>query len=131
MLRRTLLVTAAATLALAATAEARVVTYKNIVSPSGKIGCFALKYEGPGISCSAPYLPRHELDPYYALRPHGRTDVGERGDYPGYVAKRHTLRYGDTWKRPGIRCAMKQSGLTCHNLDGHGFLMAEGDLRRF
>jgi hypothetical protein len=132
MLRRTLCLTAALTLVVAGVAEARTVTYKNVVSPSGKISCYALKYDGPGIECSASYLPEiGELDTYLRLRKHGRSILGERGDYGGYLAKRHTLRYGDVWKRPGIRCSMKTSGLTCHNLDKHGFALALGNVRRF
>ncbi|HVP03747.1 MAG TPA: hypothetical protein VMT10_14345 [Solirubrobacteraceae bacterium] len=125
-------VLAAALLVAVPAAQGRVVTWKRIESPSRLISCIALKYEGPGIECSAPYLPRkYELDPYYELRPHGRTRAGERGDYPGYSVPNRILHYGDVWKRPGIRCSMARSGLTCHNLDGHGFHMARGALRRF
>jgi hypothetical protein len=133
MFRRCAGLTVAAMLALAAPGGAAVVTYKNVVSPSKLIGCIALKYGGPGIECTAPYLPgKHELDPYFALKAHGTVKTGERGDYPGYPgAKQHTLHYGDTWKRPGIRCTMQSSGLTCHNLDQHGFHIARGDVRRF
>jgi hypothetical protein len=132
MTRRIPLIALLAVLVVAAPASAKVVHFKNFHSPSGMIGCFALKYGGKGISCSAPYMPRHDLDPYYALHPHGPADPGERGDYPGYPnQKDHTLKYGDTWKRTGIRCHMKQSGLTCRNKDGHGFHIAKGDLRTF
>jgi hypothetical protein len=134
MIRRTLVFTAVLTLAVAATASAAVVTYKNIVSPSKLISCISLKYDGPGIECMAPYMPpgKYGTDPYYHLGPHGTTKVGERGDYGGYPgAKRHTLHYGDTWKRPGIRCSIDTGGLTCHNLDHHGFHIGRGTLRRF
>jgi hypothetical protein len=134
MFRRMLLLATAVTLLAAASAQARVVTYKNIASPSKLISCISLKYGGPGIECGAPYLPpgKYGTDPYYELKPHGRTRVGERGDYAGYPgAKQHTLHYGDTWKRPGIRCSIDPGGLTCHNLDHHGFHMGRGTLRRF
>jgi hypothetical protein len=117
-----------------APAAAKVVHYKRFKSPSGMIGCFAEKYGGKGIECFAPYLPegKYGTDPYYGLQPHGQAIKSERGDYPGYPnAKERTLRYGDKWKRRGIRCKMKQSGLTCRNKDGHGFHMAKGDLRTF
>ena len=119
--------------ALSGPSSAAVVTYRNVTSPSKLISCLAMKYGGPGVECSAPYLPRkYDLDPYFELHPHGKTKTGERGDYVGYPgAKQHTLRYGDTWKRPGIRCSMAANGLTCHNLDGHGFHMQKGHLRRF
>ena len=120
-------------LALSAPSGAAVVTYKNVISPSKLISCVAMKYGGPGIECSALYLPRkYDLDPYYELHAHGATKTGERGDYVGYPgAKQHTLHYGDTWKRPGIRCSMATDGLTCHNLDGHGFHIQKGHLRLF
>jgi len=116
----------------AAPASARVVTWKRIESPSKLISCFALKYGGPGIECMAPYLPRiNEFDPYYELRPHGGTRASARSDYPGYNVPNRILRYGDVWKRPGIRCSMATNGLTCHNLDHHGFHLQRGALRRF
>ena len=81
--------------------------------------------------CGAPYLPHKDLDGYIALHRHGRATLGERGDYPGYGHPRRTLRYGDTWKRPGIRCTMRTTGLWCRNLDGHGFRLAKGAVLRF
>jgi len=133
MLRRSLGLAAAVVLVAAASADARVVTYKRIVSPSKQISCHAvIPIAGGGIECSAIYLPDiGELDTFLALHKHGRSILGERGDYSGYSVKRHTLRYGDTWKRPGIRCSMATSGLTCHNLDKHGFHIARGDVRRY
>ena len=115
----------------AGVAQARTVSYNNIVSPSKLISCWAVM-DSSRIECSAPYLPDiGELDTFYALSPHGKSRVGERGDFPGFPTPRRTLRYGDTWKRPGIRCTMRRSGLTCHNLDGRGFHIAKGALRRF
>jgi hypothetical protein len=134
MTRRLSLIALLALLVVAAPASAKVVHYKNFHSPSGMIGCFALKYGGKGLECFAPYLPpgKYGTDPYYGLEPHGHAIVAERGDYPGYPhPKDKTLEYGDTWKRHGIRCHMKQSGLTCRNKDAHGFHMAKGDLRTF
>ena len=114
-------------------ATAKTVHYKNFVSPSKLISCISVKYGGPGIECSAPYIPEiGELDTYYALKPRGKSKVGERGDYPGYEnAKRRTLHYGDTYKRKGISCTMHEDGLTCRNRSDHGFHIAKGDLRRF
>lgn len=114
-----------------AIASARSVTAYNIVSPSKLISCWAV-LQSTEIECSAPYIPEiGELDTYYALRPRGRTKVSERGDFPGHSTPRRTLRYGDTWVRPGIRCTMRRSGLTCRNRDNHGFHLAKGDTRRF
>jgi hypothetical protein len=120
-------------LVFAAPAGADVVHYKNFRSPSKQISCISVKYGGRGIECSATYMEQiGELDTYYALEPHGKSRISERGDYPGYPnAKQRTLHYGDTYKRHGIRCKMRTSGLTCRNKDGHGFHIAKGDLRRF
>ncbi len=133
MRARHLLVLAAVLLLVPTAATAKTVHYKNFVSPSKLISCISVRYGGSGIECSAAYIPEiGELDTYYALEPRGKSKVGERGDYPGYEnAKQRTLDYGDTYKRNGIRCTMRRSGLTCRNRSGHGFHLAKGDLRRF
>jgi len=41
------------------------------------------------------------------------------------------LGFGDVWQRPGIRCTLRASGLTCRNLDDHGFHLGRGQTRRF
>jgi hypothetical protein len=133
MTRRLALVLVLA-LAVPATAAAKVVHYKNFRSPSKMITCISVKYGGKGIECSAPYLPppKYDTDPYYGLEPTGKAFLAERGDYPGYPkAKQRTLHYGDTYKRHGIRCTMRESGLTCRNKSGHGFHLAKGDIGRF
>ena len=127
----TLAAIAALTGVLPATAVSATVSYHNIRSPSKQISCIAVKY-GSGIECSAPYLPDiGDLDTYLALKAHGRSKLSERGDNPGYGGPIRTLHYGDTWKRPGIRCTMKTSGLTCRNRDKHGFHIQRGHVRRF
>jgi hypothetical protein len=115
----------------AAPAAAKTIKATDVVSPTGLITCLAVKH-GSGIECTAPYLPDiGELDTYLALKPHGRAVLSERGDNPGFGHKQVKLRYGDTWRRPGIRCAMRTSGLRCRNLDDHGFSIARGAVRRF
>lgn len=114
-----------------AAASAKTVTAYNIVSPSKLISCWAV-LQSTEIECSAPYLPDiGELDSYFALRPRGTAKLAQRGDFPGHSTPRRTLRYGDTWVRPGIRCTMRTSGLTCRNRDNHGFHMQRGNTRRF
>ena len=114
-----------------ATAQAKTVSYKNIRSPSGLIQCYAVVGHDD-IQCLAPYLPDiGEFDTYFGLRPRGRTILAQRSDFPGYSSPVRTLRYGDTWKRPGIGCTMRTSGLTCRNRDGHGFHIQKGHVRRF
>jgi hypothetical protein len=115
----------------AGVASARTVTAYNIVSPTKLISCWAV-LQSTEIECSAPYLPDiGELDSYFALRPRGTAKLSERGDFPGHSTPQRTLRYGDTWARPGIRCTMRTSGLTCRNRDRHGFHMQKGKTRRF
>jgi hypothetical protein len=128
---RCLLATALLALALSATASAKTVTYKNIVGPNQQVSCFAVM-GSTEIECSATFVPEiGELDTYHAIRARGRSILAERGDYPGYDAPRRTLHFGDTWKRPGIRCTMRRTGLTCRNLDDHGFHLERGHVRRF
>jgi hypothetical protein len=112
-------------------ASAATVSYKNVVSPGKLISCWAVMHSTE-VECTAPYLPDiGELDTYLALRPHGAARISERGDYPGYSTPQRTLRYGDTWTRPGIRCALRSTALTCLNLDRHGFHIQKGHVRRF
>ena len=117
-----------------AVASAKVSTAKVVDTPSGLISCYAtIPVEGSGIVCSATYLtaPGNDGDPEITLKRHGASALGRRGDYGGYNVRPAKLGYGDTWKRPGIRCSLATSGLTCRNLDGHGFHLAKGDVRRF
>jgi len=127
------IVLAAVLLALAscAVASAKTVTYDNIISPSKLINCWAVMSSSE-IQCSAPYLPDiGEFDTYFAVRPRGRSQIAERSDFPGFGTPFRTLRYGDAWKRPGIRCTMRTTGLTCRNLDRHGFHIQKGKTYRF
>jgi len=115
----------------ASSAPAKTVTFFNVVSPSKMISCYAV-LQSSAIECTAPYLPdRGDLDPYLRLKPRGHSHSGQRGDFPGHSTPRHTLHYGDTWKRPGIRCRMRRTGLTCRNRDHHGFHVQRGNVRRF
>jgi len=114
-------------------ASARTVTHKNVVSPTKLISCYAVQ-DSTRIECMADYLPRTGDgggDPFLGLSARGKAIRGARGDFPGFFSPRRTLRYGDTWKRPGIRCTMRMSGLTCRNKDAHGFHLEKGNVRRF
>lgn len=114
-----------------AVASAKTVTANNVVSPTKLISCWAV-LQSTEIECTAPYLPNiGDLDSYYALRRNGRSVLSERGDFPGHSTPRRTLRYGDTWKRTGIRCTMRTTGLTCHNRDNHGFHIERSHTYRF
>lgn len=131
MIRFALPIAIAACALSAAPTAAKTVEVTDVVSPTGLISCLAVKF-GSGIECTAPYLPDiGDLDTYLALKRHGRSILSERGDNPGFGHKPVKLHYGDTWRRPGIRCAMRTSGLRCRNLDGHGFAIAKGAVGRF
>ena len=41
------------------------------------------------------------------------------------------LPYGTIWRRGGIACASRRSGLRCTNREGHGFFMSRGRSFRF
>jgi hypothetical protein len=41
------------------------------------------------------------------------------------------LRYGTTWKRAGITCRSRRTGLRCTNRSGHGFFLARQGWRIF
>ena len=128
---RCLLATALLGLALAATASAKTVSYKNITGPNKQLSCWAVM-GSTEIECTAPFVPEiGELDTYLAVRARGKAILSERGDFPGYDAPRRTLRFGDIWQRPGVRCKLRSNGLTCRNLDGHGFHLQKGHVRRF
>jgi hypothetical protein len=119
-------------LAIPQVAQARTVTAPNVTTASGA-QCYVLRY-GRGIECMAPYLkdpanPAPELDVYLALRNRGKASFGERGDYPGWVARPVLLHHGDRW-RPGrsaklVTCRNRLSGLWCTNADKHGFRLSK------
>ena len=112
-------------------ASAATLTSENIVSPGKRISCWAVM-RSTEIECTAPYLPDiGELDTYLAVRPRGAARMSERGDFPGFGTRPRTLRYGDVWKRPGIRCTMSRAALECRNRDEHGFHIERGQVRRF
>lgn len=117
-------------------ADAKTVRYHNVVSPSGKIACYQMKYGGPAVECSVPGLPRVTDfgDPIIHLSARGHAKIGARSDFPGYPGTQRKLAYGDRWYtgRGGkIRCTMRTSGLTCVNRDGHGFRAAANATKRF
>jgi hypothetical protein len=42
-----------------------------------------------------------------------------------------TLKYGAKWKRNGIVCRSRRSGLRCHNRKHHGFFLSRDDWDTF
>jgi len=129
---RLVVVAVAGLLSLAPAAQARSVSYLNFHSPSKRISCSVEKYGGPGLECTSPDITRFgDLDPYFRVSTRGHARLGQRGDVNRYNVRSRALRYGATWKRFGVTCHMRRSGLTCRNRSGHGFHMAIGDTRLF
>jgi hypothetical protein len=122
MVFRPLAAAAFAALLLAAPAHAQTVTAKR-VNVDTYTSCFlVMPVAGGGIECASTALPdTGELDPYVALHRHGRTHVGERGDYPGFPGRNVRLHDGDVWRIAGITCRVKARTITCRNQDRHGF----------
>jgi len=127
---RLLLLTGGLILALIpGTSEARILKSQNVKSVVGSLYCYALNTSfglPPGIECMSKFLPagKHN-DSFIELLQRSKGQRGERGDYPGYLhATVQSIRDGDTWQRPGIKCTMRSSALKCSNKTGRGFSIA-------
>jgi hypothetical protein len=106
-------------------------------TPSGNIGCVYFK---PQLRCDI----RNGLSPM-ASRPRGcptYTDWGQgltlNAKTAGVVCAGDTslgapyaVPYGKTWRRDGITCWSRLTGLTCKNARGHGFFLSRESWRRF
>lgn len=126
------LLAAAAAFAVGAAPATAAVHYKRFHSPSGKIRCYLVQFGPNDLECTAPYLPDvGEFDPYYGLKKRGKAVHAERSDYPGYDTEDQELQYGETWKRRGITCKIRESGLRCRNKSRHGFFISMDDQHRF
>jgi uncharacterized protein DUF6636 len=56
--------------------------------------------------------------------------AGDTGPF-AYVNTKHVLAYGETLHGGGIRCTSRRAGLTCRNVQGHGFFMSRERWRVF
>ena len=106
-------------------------------TPSGNIGCV---YFEPVLRCDI----RNGLSPK-AARPAGcpsYTDWGQgltlgpksagvvcAGDTA--LGARNAIPYGQVWRRDGLTCWSRVTGLTCKNARGHGFFLSRQSWRRF
>ena len=106
-------------------------------TPSGNIGCVYFK---PTLRCDI----RNGLNPK-AARPSGcpsYTDWGQ-GLTLGPAGTRvvcagdtalgapNRLAYGQVWRRDGLACWSRVTGLTCQNARGRGFFLSRESWRRF
>lgn len=48
-----------------------------------------------------------------------------------YMPDNRVLQYGQVWKRRGIRCVSRETGLRCRNTREHGFFLSRAESRRF
>jgi hypothetical protein len=64
---------------------------------------------------------------------HGRADrvrcAGDAGPFTYPTAP--VIAYGQTWQGGGLSCRSAISGLTCRNVDGHGFFLSRQRWRLF
>lgn len=106
-------------------------------SPSGNIGCILadglLRCDMRKLGNAAPKRPSScEFDYGKAF---GITRSGSKGkrlcvsDFAGGAGPK--LRYGTTWKRGGMTCTIRESGVRCSNARGHGFELRLGRQRLF
>jgi hypothetical protein len=142
-LRPALLLAVLAAALLPASALAKPKSWEYFKTPSGHIRCVSYKSSTDkrerGIRCDLddatnkqPPKPKScEFDwgASFGLRAQGR---GHRNCVSDAIQPtRHVLRYGQTWKRVGITCRSRSTGLTCKNAKGHGFFVSRDRQRTF
>jgi hypothetical protein len=114
-------------------------------TPSGNIGCV---YSTAGIAghmrslvrCDIrsglkPRSPRPancDLDygDSYEVATTGRTVIVCHGD-TAIDPRARVVAYGNVWRRGGLSCSSKATGLRCSNRSGHGFFLSRGHSYRF
>ena len=117
-----------------ASSAARAVAFST---PSGNIGCIYFK---PTLRCDirnglSPKAGRPPGCPSYTdwgqgltLSPAG-THVVCAGDTA--LGAPNKLPYGHVWRRDGLTCWSRVTGLTCENARGRGFFLSRESWRRF
>ena len=102
--------------------------------PSGNIGC---AHFGTTLRCDILTGLRPEPAAACALDwtglplgARGRARPTCAGD-TAFDRRAPVLRYGTTWRRGGISCASRRSGLRCANRSGRGFDLARERWRTF
>jgi hypothetical protein len=106
-------------------------------TPSGNIGCAIFQGElrcdiRTGLKPRPPRPAGCELDWGFGLTlgRTGRAGVVCAGDTVLDPDAR-VLPYGSTWRRSGIVCTSRATGLTCKNASGRGFFLSRQRWRRF
>jgi len=106
-------------------------------TPSGRIGCLfaerALRCDVLGATNRPPPRPktcRLDWGHAFELRARGRARLVCHGDTVVNPSAR-VLAYGRIWRRGGIACTSRRTGLTCSNRQGHGWVLSRARQRRF
>jgi uncharacterized protein DUF6636 len=129
--------------AASASAERTLGTIAFFRTPSGNIGCVysaAAPGSKAGLRCDIrsgikprPARPKGcDLDygDSYEIGRTGRAILVCHGD-TALDPRAKALAYGRTWRRNGITCRSKTTGLRCSNAAGHGFFMSRARSYRF
>ena len=133
---RVLLILLAA-LALAGTAAADLAI--PFRTPSGNIGCYYTSNRDLRASLRCDIRSGLKPTPHgkceldwtgLAIRPTRRPSPTCAGD-TALLPNAPILRYGRTWRRGGIVCRSRRTGLRCSNRSGHGFTLARQAWRIF
>jgi len=113
-------------------------------TPTGNIGCvFASGLPGsgpPSVRCDirsrlrpAPRQPKScplDYGDSLSVSQHGRAILVCHGD-TAIDPHSRVLAYGHVFRRAGVECTSRSTGLTCTNEDGHGFFLSRQSWRRF
>ena len=113
-------------------------------TPTGNIGCvFASGLPGsgpPSVRCdirsrlrpppAAPKSCRLDYGDSLAVSQRGRATLVCHGD-TAIDPHSRVLAYGHVFRRAGIECTSRSTGLTCTNESGHGFFLSRQSWRRF
>jgi hypothetical protein len=137
---RRLLVPLIALLCAAPAAGAPALQTKTFRTPSKNIAC---AFYPPTIMGRASFRcdllsglrpkPRRHCDVDWtgaSMEPRGTAGPTCAGDTV-YDPHAPSLAYGKTWSYAGITCTSRAAGLTCRNLDRHGFFLSRQSWRVF
>jgi len=108
-------------------------------SPSGHIGCLFTTLPKTYVRCDVNDAAWHITTPATCHLAYGDSvdltttaGLGCHGDTViGAVPHQPTLAYGRTVRYHGITCSSAETGVTCRNQAGHGFVVARQTYRLF
>lgn len=117
--------------------------YVTFKLPSGNIGCGYSKFAGETANLRCEIVSRlRPMPPKPAQCTEGvwgrAVGMAPTGRASGYCISdtvmeptAPVLPYGRTWSRGGFTCTSRTAGLTCRNLDGHGWFLSRASSRIF